>query len=537
MSELQTKAKAQDGWSSKLGLILAMAGNAVGLGNFWKFPYMAAGNGGGAFMIPYFIALLLLGFPLMVMEWQTGRFGGEHDENTLGPMIYLQARQRLKPKTALVIGSICGGLCFAITLLINSYYSHIVGWTLDYTVMSFAGDYMDHSVETGALFVSTISDPLRTFFFWIIVLVMLAFVVSRGISGGIEKWSKVMMPALYLFAVVLVVVAFTTGSPVNPDWSALKGLNFVWNPDFSKLTWGGTMAACGQIFFSLSIGMGLICHFASYLKKEDDVVVSSIATVGLNELAEIILAASIVIPIGYAYLGQEVLENAGVSLTFITLPNAFRDMPMGELFGGLWFLLLFFAGFTSSMALYSYVTTFLSEIAHISRKKASWIIMACFLVIGLPVALETILNKVGNTYYLDELDLWIGQYFLLILGLIEVLIFTRCTPKTQQYRLNEGALLKLPKAFFNGLLRFVTPAMLIVVLVAATIERLNAGAMALVPGGFTEDGQMADPMRVLWVNLARVMMVAVFLVATVLTARYLKKRYHNELSQNVPVKE
>ena len=531
MSKHQT---TQDGWGSKLGLILAMAGNAVGLGNFWKFPYMAAGNGGGAFMIPYFIALLLLGFPIMVMEWQTGRFGGEKDEHTIGPMLYLQARQRLKPKTALKIGAISGGLCFAITLLINSYYTHIVGWTLNYSVMSFTGDYMSASVDMKDLFVNNISDPVRVFVFWIIALVLLAYVVSRGIGGGIEKWAKVMMPALYLFAIVLVVTALTTGSPKNPDWSALKGLNFVWNPDFSKLTWGGTMAACGQIFYSLSIGMGLICHFASYLKKEDDVVVSSVATVALNEFAEIILAASIVIPIGYAYLGQEVLESAGPSLTFITLPYAFRDMPLGQFFGGLWFLLLFFAGFTSSMALYSYVTKFLSEIANISQKKASWIIMGCFVLIGFPVALETILNKSGATYYFDELDLWIGQYFLLILGLIEVIVYTRFISIRQQMRLNEGALAKLPKPFFTILLKYITPLMLIIVLTAATIERINSGAMALIPKG--DDGSV-DPMRVFWVNLARVVMIAVFVVATIFTNRYIKRKYAGELSANVPVQE
>ena len=279
MSKHQT---TQDGWGSKLGLILAMAGNAVGLGNFWKFPYMAAGNGGGAFMIPYFIALLLLGFPIMVMEWQTGRFGGEKDEHTIGPMLYLQARQRLKPKTALKIGAISGGLCFAITLLINSYYTHIVGWTLNYSVMSFTGDYMGANVDTQKLFVDSISDPVRVFVFWIIALVLLAYVVSRGIGGGIEKWAKVMMPALYLFAVILVVAALTTGSPTNPDWSALKGLNFVWNPDFSKLTWGGTMAACGQIFFCSNCCAERICgnHFGGVYRYPDWVRLSGAGSTG-----------------------------------------------------------------------------------------------------------------------------------------------------------------------------------------------------------------------------------------------------------------
>ena len=163
--------------------------------------------------------------------------------------------------------------------------------------------------------------------------------------------------------------------------------------------------------------------------------------------------------------------------------------------------------------------------------------MGCFLVIGFPVALETILNKVGNTFYLDELDLWIGQYFLLVLGLIEVIIFTRCIPKEQQYRINEGALKKLPKLFFNVLLRYVTPIMLIVVLGFATIERVQNGSFALIPGGFDESGALADPMKVLWVNLARVVMIAIFVTATLLTRGYIKKKYSDELVANVAVKE
>lgn len=523
MSENQ--AAGQDGWGSKIGLILAMAGNAVGLGNFWKFPYVAAQNGGGAFMIPYFAALLLLGLPIMIMEWQIGRFGGKHGENTLGPMVYLQARQGIKPRSALTIASISGGLCFAITLLINSYYTHIVGWTLNYSMMSFAGDYMNPSVNTGELFVASIANPVRVFVFWVIVLALLAYAVSKGISGGIEKWAKIMMPTLYIFAIILLVRALTTGSPVNPDWSALKGLNFVWNPDFSKLNWGATMAAAGQIFFTLSIGMGLICHYASYLKPEDDVVVSSVATVSLNEFAEIILAGSIVIPLGYAYLGSQVLEKAGPGLTFITLPNAFRDMPMGNVFGGLWFMLLFFAGFTSAMALYSYVTTFLAETAHISHKKASWIIMGAFVVIGMPVALETIINKSGATYYLDEVDLWIGQYFLLILGLIEVITFAWCTKRKVQEEINYGALWKVPKVFFSVLIKYITPAALLIVIIAATVERVKMDTFSLFP-----DKQPYGP---LWINLARIVMILVFAGGYIVTRKYIKERYSDEIQKNV----
>lgn len=526
MSQDETLQQHSEGWGSKIGLILAMAGNAVGLGNFWKFPYVAAQNGGGAFMIPYFIALLLLGLPIMLMEWQIGRRNGQKGENTIGPMLYLEAKQRIKPKSALTLGAISGGLCFAITLLINSYYSHIVGWTLNYSVISFTGDYMDKTVDTGSLFINMISDPVRVFIFWVLVLAMLAYAVSCGISGGVERWSKVMMPTLYIFAAILLVTALTTGSPVNPDWSALKGLNYVWNPEFSKLSWAGTMAACGQIFYSLSIGMGLICNYASYLKKEDDIVVSSVATVSLNEFAEIVLAGSIVIPLGFAYLGKDILESAGVGLTFITLPNAFREMPLGNIFGGLWFMLLFFAGFTSAMALYNYVTTFISETLHTTKKKAAWGIMFAYIFIGLPVALETIINKDGHTFYLDEIDIWIGQYFLLILGLIEVIVYTRCNTLENQMGINDGGLWKIPRWFVSVLLRYITPLMLIVVIVFATWERWTSGAMALFP---TEK----QPYGPFWVNLARIMMIAMFAFGYIITRKYIKNKYHNELSNTV----
>lgn len=527
MSNEMTLEKQQDGWGSKMGLILAMAGNAVGLGNFWKFPYMAAGNGGGAFMIPYFIALLLLGLPIMIMEWQFGRRGGENGENTIGPMIYLYARSGMKPKNALTLGAITGGLCFAITLLINSYYTHIVGWTLNYSMISFTGDYMKIGTDTTSLFVNNISDPVRVFVFWIIVLIVLAFAVSKGISGGVEKWAKFMMPTLYIFAFILLIMALTTKTPVNPDWSALKGLDFVWNPDFSKLSWSSTMAGAGQVFFSLSIGMGLICHYASYLKKEDDIVVSSVATISLNEFAEVILAATIVIPLGYAYLGGDALENSGPALTFITLPSAFAQMgqPLGNIVGGLWFLLLFFAGFTSSMALYSYVSTFISETINITKKKAAWFIVIAYIFIGLPIAIETIINKSGATYYLDEIDLWIGQYFLLVLGLIEVIIYTRCVSVEHQLEINQGALWKVPRWFITVLLRYITPIFLILVLVFATWERYKSGAFVII-----SDKQ---PYGTLWINLARIMMILMFVFGYAITRKYIKNKYSSDLQRNL----
>jgi hypothetical protein len=149
----------RENWGSKLGMILAMAGNAVGLGNFWRYPYQAAKNGGGAFMIPYFGALILLGIPLMLIEWNLGRQGGKYGHGTLGPMVYLQAREGMRPKGAAILASFAGMIAFGVTILVNAYYNHIIGWTLGYAYMSATGQYMDKSIDTGNFFVQYVQSP------------------------------------------------------------------------------------------------------------------------------------------------------------------------------------------------------------------------------------------------------------------------------------------------------------------------------------------------------------------------------------------
>jgi NSS family neurotransmitter:Na+ symporter len=149
--EVLSMAEKRENWGSKLGLILAMAGNAVGLGNFWRYPYQAAKNGGGAFMVPYFGALILMGIPLMFVEWNLGRYGGKYGHGSLGPMVYLQAREGVSPRVAAIIGGLAGAIALGVTVLVNSYYNHIIGWTLGYTYMSLTGGYMDKAQENSLL--------------------------------------------------------------------------------------------------------------------------------------------------------------------------------------------------------------------------------------------------------------------------------------------------------------------------------------------------------------------------------------------------
>lgn len=372
-------------------------------------------------MIPYFAALIMLGIPLMLVEWNQGRYGGKYGHGTLGPMIYLQARERVKPKVAAILGALAGMFAFGVTVLVNSYYNHIVGWTLGYSYMTLTGEYMDKSVSTGAFFVNYITTPGKSIVFWVIAVAALGFAVMRGVQKGIEAWAKIMMPLIYVFGIILIIRTLTLPAPVKPEWTPIAGLDFIWSPKWNELNSKAALAAAGQIFFTLSLGMGIIQNYASYLKPDDDIVLSGLATVSLNELAEVVLGGTIAIPICYAFLGPEGLGK-GVGLSFIALPNIFRVMAGGRIFGTLWFLLLFFAGFTSAIAMYNYLVALIEEELGIRRQIGSIIVFVLYILVGLPVGLEPILTKEAELVYLTELDNWVGNYFLVVLGLLEVIV-------------------------------------------------------------------------------------------------------------------
>lgn len=518
-------SEKRENWGSQIGLILAMAGNAVGLGNFWRFPFQVAQNGGGAFMIPYIGALLLIGIPVMLVEWTQGRYGGQHGHGTLGFMVYLQTKDKLKHKKALILGSVLGAMVIAVTVLVNSYYNHIIGWTLGYSFLSVTGKYMGENVNTAEVFVNYISNPGYIFVFWIISLTMLAFAVTRGIQKGIEAWAKIMMPVLYIFGFILIVKSLTVGSPVNANWSSLKGLEYMWRPDFSKLDWKATLAASGQIFFTLSIGMGIIQNYASYLKKDDEMVTSAITTVSLNEFAEVILGGTIAIPIAFAFMGPDAVQSGGAGFSFIALPKVFNDMGItGQFFGALWFLLLFFAGFTSAIAMYNYLVSIFSEDIGLTRRNASLLVFGLYILVGLPVGLEPIINKVGNTFYLDEVDRWVGTYLLVIVGLLEVLITGWLMKDSFLEEANRGSIWKLPKWFFNIVIRFVTPGAIILILIGSTYQYILEGYFKIIPT-FTQK----TPGSLAWVNGARLMILFVLIIGFIGTYKSVKKVYGDSI--------
>ena len=460
-------AEKRENWGSKLGMILAMAGNAVGLGNFWRYPYQAAKNGGGAFMVPYFGALILMGIPLMFIEWNLGRFGGKYGHGSLGPMVYLQAREGVSPRTAAILGGLAGAIALGVTVLVNSYYNHIIGWTLGYAFMSVTGGYMDPAVSTGQVFVNYVQSPTMVFTFWIIALVILGWAVSGGIQKGIELIAKFMMPTIYIFGLILIIRTLTLGSPVNPDWSPIAGLNYIWSPRWDQLSWTAALAAAGQIFFTLSLGMGIICNYASYLKPDDDIVLSGLTTVALNEVAEVVMGGTIAIPIAYTFLGMEGLQ-AGVGLSFISLPNIFRVMGGGAIMGSIWFLLLAFAGITSAVAMYNYVVALLEESFGMAKKKAAIAVFLMYVIVGLPVALEPILTKTADLAYFTEVDNWVGSYLLVVLGLIEVIAVGWINGKNALGEMNNGSYWKIPSWFYKVFIQVITPLSIIALLVMST---------------------------------------------------------------------
>lgn len=450
---------SNEAWGSRIGLILAMAGNAVGLGNFLRFPGQAVANGGGSFMIPYFIAFLLLGVPLMWIEWGIGRNGGRYRKGHV-PGMFAAIWKHPAAKYLGVIGMV-------IPIVVLIYYTVLESWTLAFTWFSITGDYWAHNTPeamTAYLHsyqgVGDSGDHTRAtaLFFFLFTLTLNIWVLSRGISGGIEKLARIGMPILFLFAVVLAVSVFVIPTGTN-GVTAVQGLEFIYKPDFSRLGSASVwLAAAGQIFFTLSVGMGTLQAYASYLSKKDDIVLSGIATASTNEVAEVVLGGSIAIPAAVAFFGvsgaMAVAQSGSFNIGFVTMPLVFQQMPGGQVLGAMWFGLLFFAGITSSVAMATPVVAFFREEFGFRRETVAWSIGAAALVFGL----LTIFWYEYN--FLWEWDFWAGTFGLAVMAFVEVILFMWVfKPENAWQSLHMGADIRIPR-IFKFVMTFVTPAYL-----------------------------------------------------------------------------
>lgn len=454
-------------WGTRIGLILAVAGNAVGLGNFLRFPVKAAANGGGAFMIPYFVAFLLLGIPMMWVEWTIGRMGGAHGHGTTPGMFNVMWK---KP-----VSKYLGGLGIVIPFVIVIYYNFIESWCLGFSWFSLTGKYFGHAnreamgkflrgfqgVESNEFF-SSLAPML---IFWGITIAINFFFLYRGISKGIEILAKYGMPLLFVFGVVLAVRVLTLGAPdpSQPDMNVAAGLGYVWNPDFSRLGSAGVwLVAAGQIFFTLSLGQGIIQTYASYVREHQDITLNGLSTSSANEFSEVVLGGTIAIPAAVAFFGlvetQVIAKEGAFNLGFQALPVIFQRIPLGQIFGAMWFLLLFIAGITSSVAMTQPAIAFLQDEFKWKRPKA---VIVTFAVLIASTVCVIAFFRFG---FLDELDFWAGTFGLVVFAAMEIVLFSWVFGiKKGWHEMHKGADLKVPRVF-KFIITYITPVYLLVLL-------------------------------------------------------------------------
>jgi NSS family neurotransmitter:Na+ symporter len=465
--EVVVEAGGREQWGSRIGLILAVAGNAIGLGNFLRFPVKAAANGGGAFMIPYFVAFILLGIPMMWVEWTIGRMGGVKGHGTTPGMFHVMWKKA--PSKYL------GALGIVIPFLIVIYYNFIESWCLGYSWFSLTGRYFGHQnreamghflrgfqgIESNEFF----SSLAPVLIFWAITIALNFYFLYKGISKGIEVLAKYGMPLLFIFGIILVVRVLTLGTPdpSHPELNISTGMGFFWNPDFSRLgsatVW---LVAAGQIFFTLSLGQGIINTYASYVREKQDITLNGLTTSSTNEFAEVVLGGTIAIPAAVIFFGvaeTQIIANEGAfNLGFQALPVIFQKIPLGQIFGGMFFLLLFIAGITSSVAMTQPAIAFLEDEFKWKRKKA---VIAVFSVLVVMSAFVIAFFRFG---FLDELDFWAGTFGLVVFAAMEVILFSWVFKiKKGWEEMHKGADLKVPKVF-KFIITYVTPVYLLVLL-------------------------------------------------------------------------
>ena len=457
-------------WGTRVGLVLAMAGNAVGLGNFLRFPAQAAQNGGGSFLVPYLIAFLLMGLPLLWVEWAIGRHGGQFGHNSAPGMFDRMGKYRWL-KYVGVFGLFTN-------LGVAAYYCYLESWTLAYMWHSLVGTFQTVDPQEffpsylGITEGSVVAFPVMAILFFIVTLVLNTWVLSRGLEKGVEMAAKIGMPMLLLFALILAIRGLTLG-PENAGVieSPLTGLNFVWQPQLSGLTNPTTwMAAAGQIFFTLSVGMGSVHCYASYVRQKQDIALNAASAGWLNEFIEVLLGGAILIPIATAYLGLNVVQAAteggsGFALGFLTLPTLFNNWGwFAPIAGAMWFGLLFFAGITSSLAIGQPVLAFLEDEFGVRKSRAALGFGGAILLLGL----VCVILYPGGAF--DEFDFWTGTFGLVVFALLEVVIFAWVFGMDEGWEeITRGADIKVPKAF-RFIIKWVTPAFILVVFVGALIQ-------------------------------------------------------------------
>jgi len=448
MQQQPTQQTSRDQFASKLGFIFAAAGSAVGLGNVWRFPYLAGKNGGGAFVLFYLACVIVLGFGLMLAEFVIGR----HTQ-----LSSVDAFKKLDKRFTFV-----GAMGVLAAFIIMGYYPVVGGWSVAYIFKSIMGQLSTDQAVMSEAFGALATGIASPIFWTAVYLLANVVIVAKGISAGIEKASKVMMPLLFILLIILVVRALTLPG-------AMEGLKYLFVPDFSKLTGDVMLSALGQAFFSLSLGMGCMITYASYLSKKDNLVESAIIVPSMDT-GVALLAGMVIIPATVAFgfdLGQ------GPGLVFVTVPAIFATMGpvVGRIFGIIFFLLLTVAALTSSLSLLEVVVSYLIDNRGLERKKAVIVSSIILFIICIAASLSmgpwsgfTILGK--NIF--DFLD-WVANSLLLPIGGLFITLYVGWFMGKDRVKAevtNEGTVRFGLFEVWMFLCRFVIPAIIFVVLLS-----------------------------------------------------------------------
>ncbi|HIX75939.1 MAG TPA: sodium-dependent transporter [Candidatus Parabacteroides intestinipullorum] len=391
-------------FGSKIGVILATVGCAVGLGNIWRFPYMLGENGGAAFLLVYISCILFLGIPVMITEFFIGRYSRK---NAAG------AFKVMAPGTK---WSVIGYNGVAAAFLILGYYAVVSGWTLEYIVQAFSGSLEGKNATDFADEFTAFSTGVFRPILWTVVFIALThIIIVSGVKEGIERASKVMMPMLFLILIALCVRSITLPG-------ASEGLTFLFNPDFSKIDSSVVLSAMGQAFFSLSIGMGCLITYASYFGKQTNLQTTALQVTILDTLVAV-LAGVMIFPAVFSF-GIE--PTTGPELVFITLPNVFEQLPFGNIWSFVFFMLLALAALTSTISLHEVSTAYVHEEYHISRKKAAVIVSIGVTIVGILCSLSMGVLSSYTLFGLNFFNLldFVTAKIMLPLGGMMICIFT-----------------------------------------------------------------------------------------------------------------
>lgn len=435
-------------WGSRMGFIFAAAGSAIGLGNIWRFPTVVGQNGGGAFVLLYLLLIFLVGIPVLMVELSLGR---QAQRNVVGTF------RELSPGTPWFITGVMGTIAGVVIL---SFYSVVAGWSIAYIIKFLQGAFTGLSLSgISAEFTGLVAHPTIPLLWHGLFMVMTVGIVILGVARGIERWSKILMPLLLGLLLILVLRAVTLPG-------AREGIYWFLRPDFARLGWETVFIALGQVFFSLSLGMGAMLTYGSYLSKEENIPTNAVY-IALADMIVALLAGLVIIPAVFAFgLNPE----TGPALIFLTLPAVFQSMPLGSLFGVIFFAILTIAALTSAISLLEVVVAYFVDELSWRRSLAAPLVGLAIFLLGIPSSLSSGALPQLQLWGLPFLDLmdWITANLLLPLGGLLMVIFVGWVwghKRAMTALENRGSTFRYGGAWFS-LVRWLLPLALAYILLS-----------------------------------------------------------------------